>query len=231
MDTTRTYTAYKSVAETHDVTENYTVMEAQHQSKEETYQVRVPVTRTVEQQYQVSVPVWRDVAENYAVRVPETKQEERQYQVRVAVPRQVEQQYTVMVPHTETQTGARQVCRTVSVTTYRTVCRDAGHWESCVVTAYSGCCGTCDSCCGHQTVTQRRWVPNIVQQQIPCTTYRQEVSSVPYEYQVTVHRPEVRTRTVTVNDYKMETRSQTVNVTHYRTEKRTRNRKVCEYEV
>ena len=131
----------------------------------------------------------------------------------------------------------RQVCRNVPVTSYRTVCRDMGHWEDCVVTAHSGCyghhkgCGTCNACCAHQTVVQRRWVPNIVQEQVPVTTYRQEVSNEPYEYQVTVHRAEPRTRTVTVYDYQTETRTRTVNVVHYRTETRTRTRKVCDYEL
>ena len=85
-------------------------------------------------------------------------------------------------------------------------------------------------------MTKRVWVPNVVTEQVPYTVNKAVWEDVPYEYTVTVNRPETRTRTVpvtrmrteqrtrmvTVNRCRQEERSREVPVTTYKTEQRTR---------
>jgi len=76
-------------------------------------------------------------------------------------------------------------------------------------------CGGCGSGCGNgcgssaaggdgcgsaapatRTVCRRVWVPNVVTQEVPVTTYKNETSEEAYTYNVTLCRDEVRQRTV-----------------------------------
>jgi hypothetical protein len=143
----------------------------------------------------------------------------------------------------------------VAETSTRTVSRDRGHWETQQVevacggcgkgNSWGGCesscggCGGCGSGCGgrgsdgggcaafSRTVCRRLWVPNVVTEEVPVTTYRNCTEEVPYEYSVTVCRPEERTRTVNVCTFRSEERTKSVPVTRYRDESRTRTVRQC----
>ncbi len=180
----------------------------------------VPETRTRTCSYTVRKPVWKDVTE--------------QYQVCVPVVSEVEQKCTVMVPHQETRSGTRTVCRRVPVTTKKVVCVDEGCWQRQTVEVpcrpklkHRRGCG-CDSCCEPcevptRTVCRRVWVPNIVQKEVECTSYKMVAEQVPCEYTVTVCKPETRTRMVKVCSYKTELRTRTVPRCTYELEQKTRD--------
>jgi len=230
----RRYTVYKCVPEVHEETRHYTVM--------------VPHERTKDVEYTVCKPVWETVTKKYHVKVPVWSEEQYDYHVRVPVWRDVEKTYTVMVPHREKRTGTRTVCRVVPVTKTRTVRRDHGHWEErhyevpchgCSGCGYSGVCHSGGCYPGHgctaqcvpctRTVCKRVWVPNIVEEEVEYTCYKKVYDEQPYDYYVTVCRPEQRTRVHKVCDYKTETRTGTRKVCRYQTEVREKTHKVCRH--
>jgi hypothetical protein len=142
-----------------------------------------------------------------------------------------------MVPTTETRQGTRTVARCIPTTEQRTVRYDAGHWETQTVevpcySSYSSChCGHCRACCSPvtRTVCRRVWVPNVIVKQVDVTVYKQIVEQVPYEYHVTVCKPETRTGTVKVCSYNTEERTRTRRVCSYKPETRTQTYQVCRY--
>jgi len=193
---------------------------------------RVPETKTIETQCTVMVPETRTKTCNYTVCTPVWKE--------------VEQEYTVMVPHQETRQGTRKVCKMEQVTETRTVCKDKGHWEEQVVEvlcsytkhrscrARRGCCAsTCDtgcggsSCCNTTTCTKKVWVPNIVEEQIEVTCCKPVLVEEPYEYCVTVCKPETRTRTCKVREYVKEEKTREVQYTVCVPQQKTVTRQVC----
>jgi hypothetical protein len=200
-----TRTVYRCVPEQQEVQRSCTVMVAEVRTK------TVPVT--------YCKPVCRQVERQYAVQVPYMTQEERQY--------------TVMVPHVETRQGVRQVCTWVEEEVTKTVCRDHGHWEVKMVEVpcYSGsrfcrrriCCDPC--CVSVRTVCQRVWVPNVVEEEVTVTVCRPQMVEEPYEYQVTVCKPEVRTCMVNVCKTRTEMVTRMVKVVEY--EQVTTERQVC----
>ncbi len=126
------------------------------------------------------------------------REETRTRKVTKRVPREVmkTQKYTVCVPYTEEVTATLTVCQRVPVTTMRTVTKDMGSYQ-CVTreVAANPCggyakntgCGGCGSPCGRcapsgctRTVQRRVWVPNIVTEQVPCTTYTIQQVEQPY---------------------------------------------------
>ena len=227
-------TTYISVPVTQTVQRCYTTMVQEAHTRNESFQVAIPVQRVVDQTYQVQVPVYHDV--------------QRQYSVCVPVSATKTEQYTVMVPHFETRQGARTVTQCVAVQEFRTQCVDRGHWEDREVACSSGCastgCGGCGGCassgCGScapaatccATAHVRTWVPNVVQQQVPCTVMKPHCVQVPYTYQVQVCTPDVRTRTFQVCSYHQEVRTATERVCDYRCETRVNKVTVteCSYE-
>jgi hypothetical protein len=222
------YTVYRCVPETKTINVNYTEMVPEQRTRTETYCVQVPHTRTVSQQYQVQVPTYRDVQQNYTVCVPVWKDQA--------------QEYTVMVPYTETRQATRQEMRCTPVSETRTVTVDRGHWEQVACnTGCGGCgnacatncgfrgCGSCgngggSSCCA----TQQRWVANCVQEPIQVTVMKQECVNIPYDYQVTLCRPEKHTQTVKVCSYENQTRTATRRICEYRCETRAQDYQVTE---
>jgi hypothetical protein len=110
----------------------------------------------------------------------------------VNVPRyeNVEDVVTVPVPHVEQRNGVRTVCRMVQDFEMREVCRDEGHW---VDQPQKVVCGSaCGGCGKEHYVSCRVWVPNIVRHQVRVPVMRPEWVEVPYQYNVTVMRPEQR---------------------------------------
>ncbi len=59
----------------------------------------------------------------------------------------------------------------------------------------------------------RRWVPNIVKREVEYTCMQAQMEDVPYEYTVTLCRPETRTRTVQVCDMVREQKTKEVQYT------------------
>ncbi len=218
---TKTVTVNKCVPRQVEKTRSYTVMVPQQQTKTVNYVVCKPVYETKTREYVVEVPQWSEVEEKYTVRVPVWHDQERQY--------------TVMVPTTEKRQGTRRVARCIPTTEQRTVRCDEGHWETQMVEVpcYSPCnnCGHCRACCSPvtQTVCRRVWMPNVVEKQVDVTVYKQVVEDVPYEYCVTVCKPETRTETVKVCSYTDEERTCTRKVCTYKPETRTQTYQVCKY--
>ena len=202
------YIECKTVTETVD--QHYTEMVPYTETRKGTRCVVTPVTKNVEQQYTVMVPY------------TETRKGTRCVMNRVV--ENVQQNYTVNVPYQEQRTGTRTVVECVPVVQTRTVCEDQGHWEQRCVPVANGCqsCGVATNCCRprrhfacgcdacapcascapapvcNTVVTQNVWVPKIVQKEVQCTVNVQQCKQVPYNYTVTLCKPEVRTRTVQV---------------------------------
>ncbi len=196
-------TVMRCVPEQREVQRSCTVMVPERRTK------TVPVT-----QYR---PVHRQVEQQYAVRVPEWTQREVQY--------------TVMVSHVEARQGVRQVTQWVEEEVVKTVHRDHGHWEVQMVQVpcYSKrLCrrrACCDPCCGTRTVCQKVWVPNIVEEEVTVTVCRPQIVEEPYEYHVTVCKPEVRTKMVNVCNMRTEMRTRMCTVVEY--ERVVTHREVC----
>ena len=131
---------------------------------------------------------------------------------------QIAQSYNVCVPVTQTHTATRSVTKCVPVTTMKTVTKDMGSYQCQAVE------------CPHDrrlrmprnaSIYKKVWVPNLVCEQVPCTTYQRQTCEVPYTYTTTSYTTETRTRMVNVQQCRTETRSRMCNVTKYRCETRT----------
>lgn len=212
----RTIMVPQQVMETRTVT----VTECRPEQRQRTYQVRK------------RVPYQETRTEEYTVMVQKTEMRTVTQTVCRPVVKQVERSYTVMVPHQETRQGVRNIAQCVPVQSTRTVCVDEGAWQ---VRSYlvpcaparpvCGGCGGCGSCCQPQYVERqcRVWVPNIVRKEVPCTVMRYQTVQQPYEYNVTVCRPETRTQMVNVTEMVREQVTREVPVTVCVPEKRTRS--------
>ena len=205
-------TVEKEVCEPEMVTENRVVKctecAAETRQRTVTTYHQVPVTQTVQRQY--------------TVLVQETRTRECCHTVCKPVYRTVSQQYCVPTSHLETRQCTRQVCQTQQVKELRTVCEDQGHWEEracetpCASTC-SSCSSSCSSCapacnaCAPAAacttcapVTQKVWVPNVVQKQVEVTCCKQVLVPETYTYQVCIAGTETRTREVQVCEYQQE---------------------------
>lgn len=205
---------YKEVPEAVQRTRTITVLERQVRSHQETYTVRKPVVKNVEQSYTVCVPYTETRTGTRTVSKPVWKE--------------VEHKYTVSVPYSQKRTGMRTVSRCVPVTRARTVCVDRGHWE------VRAACPVCKPCSRRAAVPiavckTRVWVPNRVQKQEACTVETIQTVQVPYEYVVTLCRPEIRTRIDKVCTMVPTQESYPYEVHLTRTESRSRTMQICEY--
>lgn len=202
------------------------------------------------------VPETKAVREVYMAMVPEVHERVENYRVQKPVWREVEQQVVVQVPQVERRAGVRHVCRPVQTQEMRTIVRDQGQWEEvpcespCFSAGYiDGCgrvarrlrgcggCGGCGECaydagCGGAVVhTHRVWRPNLVTEQVPVTVWRYENTEEPFEYSVTVFKPEVQVRRVKVCDFVAEERQRTVKYTVCVPQRRERVRNITTYRV
>ena len=201
-------TVYERVCHPETYTVNSTVYETVYEKHPETCYRTVYETQYRDQQYTVCKQVCETSSrtETYTTQHPvyETKYRECSYTVQKPVWSTEERQCTRLVPHTVVETVNRQVCRTVvdrvtetvntercytvqkPVTTYSTVCKDVGHWETqtvhhpgpVVTQCVCDCCGCCHECqvqCPGYDTCCRVWKPQIVTEQVPCTTYHCEV--------------------------------------------------------
>lgn len=183
-----------------------------------------------------------EVEEEYEVSVPYTKEVETIITVNEPRVAQAEQTYTAMVARVEVRKGTKRVVKLVAEEKTVTISRDFGCWvtpEQPVATCgcEPSCSDPCDvhrSCgcdvhvacdCPPTPACDPIWVADVRTKDITVTDYRQIVEEIPFEYEVTVHQPEERTRTVNVVTYEPVERKTTMMVLAYRKEKRTR--KVC----
>lgn len=177
------------------------------------------------------VPESKEVTEEYTVWKQECRTRQEQYQVSVPEWKDVTTEYTVMVPGIEKCQGVRKVAKCISTIEKRTVCEHGGHWADRQVQIRSFVQG-CDACgrptCCPQTTTciQKVWVPEVVQKQVDVTVNRIVCEDQPYEYEVTVCKPEKRTCTQKVCTHKCETRTRDVQFTVCVPEKKTCTRTV-----
>jgi hypothetical protein len=197
-----------------------TVMEPQVRVKQVPVQVCKPVVRQVTREYHVCVPKWVEREVQYTENVP------------VWVDREVS--CTVMVQHQEMRQGVNRVCKMVAKPIVKQVQRDCGHWATQTYTVQCGSYVDCNGCCHPvmRTCCRRVWVPKIVVENVTCTVYEPSYVDVPYNYCVTVCKPEVRksivrecsyrqvVRTCKVREccYVQEMRQCTFNVTEYKPE-------------
>jgi hypothetical protein len=216
-------------------TETYVVCKPVMREVQKQYTVNVPYQETRQATRRVCKYV--AVQEPVTVNVAETRMRTETYTVCKPVVKQQTQTYTVNVPYTETREGTRKVCRWVPVNETRVVREDQGHFD-CVQVAVSSCgdCGggCAPTCCGHrglfrrrccaqpacpppccppQYVTQKVWVPNIVEKQVATTVMRAQWVDEPYKYLVNLCRAEQRTRTFDVVEQVPETLSRQVPYT------------------
>ncbi|MGE0608655.1 MAG: hypothetical protein AB7O62_16290 [Pirellulales bacterium] len=205
----RRYKVAKPVCETTEREEHYSVLKPVYetQMRDASYDRVRTVCETAEREerYQVSKPVW------------ETSEREERFTVRRAV----------------TETAEREVNRTVMepVTTYRPVQVDRGgyvcqqvcrpgatvnrlRWQSgkCIVdpatghTAYQrGGLYWVPFTAPSQIEVQKVWQPNIVEEQVPQTSYVARVETYKVPYQVQRYVDEEMVRTVPVRTCRMQT--------------------------
>ncbi|MEX2173768.1 MAG: hypothetical protein WD872_05355 [Pirellulaceae bacterium] len=157
--------------------------------KPEVRQRTIQVTRMVSETTMVSRP--------YTVMVPVQRVRTEHYTVCRLEYEEIADSETIAVPYTEMRQGVRTVCQPVLATEYMAVCRDAGY---CDTRSYTDC----DGC----VKTYQVWVPNVVEEQVPVQVMRPQMVEVPYEYPVTLCRPETRhfTRTAARPRYENRTR-------------------------
>jgi hypothetical protein len=127
------------------------------------------------------------------------------------------------VPSVEERTVTRMVASTQPVTTMVSRCVDrGGHYECRVVPCDDGGRkhrrhhkrGGCEEeCCPPPVKTVSVYVPNMVTEQVPCTTYRTVCTPVAEKVRVTVMKAVPRQETVPVTTYKCVPTVQNQNVT------------------
>jgi len=204
-------------------------------------------------------PVLENKEVSFTVNVPETITKTINYTVRKPVYSQREVEYTVNVPTTEVRTGLRAICRMAPVVKTRTITEDLGHWEIQSVeqqvakapepkadtklnakqdakveqkltaekedTSADPCCNP-DPCA---TVERKVWVPNVQTREVEYTCKQRVVENEEFTYNVTVYRPEIRTRLVTECSYVTEERTRDIQQTVCRPETRTKTIQVTRY--
>ena len=168
------------------------------------------------------VPETHQVTYEYTVPSYETRTREFVYSTFKPVLSTREREYTVMVPHSEKRQGTRHECQMVPVEMTRIVCEDHGGWQQTVQHSGCDCCGGCDRVCN-------TWVPKLERREVKYTVLRPQPRDVPYEYDVTICKPEKRTETVQVCNYVAEPQKRSVPYTVCVPVKKTGTREVTSY--
>lgn len=226
---------------------------------EQQYTEMVTVNKVRQEEYCVTRAVYRDVPQEYMVMRPVERVRQERFVVNKPVWREVQENYTVMIPEQQVRNGVRMSCKVVEDTVMRNEIQDQGRWEdrtALVPTCgpsygcgyggyggggYRGCgrwacgygCGDCYAECAPvdcvTTCTYRVWVPNCVTIQVPVKVCRIVPVEVPFQYQVTIFRPEARQRTLKVCDFVPEEQVRDVRYVECVPERQVRNVRVCDY--
>ena len=171
----------------------------------------------------------KEVPYEYCEWKQESKTRQETFQVMVPEWKDVTTEYIVMVPHVERHQGIRKVAKCVPSIEKRTVCEHSGRWEDRLVQVQTFVRG-CDAsgrpiCCPQiSTCQQKVWVPEVVQKEIEVTVHKLVCEDQPYEFDVTVCKPEKKTCTQRVCTHKCETKTRDVQYTVCVPEKKTGTR-------
>jgi hypothetical protein len=221
----RTITVNRCIPETQEVRETYTVL--------------TPEVRVRTQRYIVHKPVWREEDRTFTVNVPhqELRQGVRHVcrQVQVQELRDVtrDQGHWEDVLCNDSHGGGGYGCGD-GCGSYgrRRLFRGCGGCGGCGG-CDNGCGGGYDGGCGNAVAqhVHRVWRPNYVTEQVPVTVWRNQMTEEPYEYTVTVCRPETQTRRVKVVEYVPEERTRDVQYMVCVPQQRERVRNVTMYRM
>ena len=220
----RTISVNKCIPETREVRDVYTVL--------------MPEVRVRTQKYLVHKPVWREEERNITIQVPHQELREavrhvcRQVQVQELRDVTRDQGYWEDVLCDDSHGAAYGGGG----------CGSSGCGRGCRrwLRGCGGCGGGCgdvgagyDAGCGNAVAqhVHRVWRPNYVTEQVPVTVWRNQMSAEPYQYTVTVCRPEVRTQKVKVVEYVPEERTQDVRYIVCVPQQRERVRNVTSYRM
>jgi hypothetical protein len=104
--------------------------------------------------------------------------------------------FPILVEETEWREGLKTICDLVTEKVIRKVHRDEGHWETIKTRCPTGCG---EHGCGETACVERKvWVPRLVEHDVEMDCFRCEHRQVPYHYEITVIRPQMRTELVPV---------------------------------
>jgi hypothetical protein len=234
-------TKFRDEQRTRDITVLKNVPEVK--TREISKTTMIPEVRTRKIDYTECKAVTTQKQVNYTVKVPQTLTKTIRWMVKQPIRTEREETYTVNVPTFEQRTGTRQVCKFVPVTKTKTITEDQGHWETQVVpqtlTADKSSDGDSQPapCCGDKapaeqtacTALKRVWVPNMVTRDLEITCQEKTFEDQQYTYNVTVYKPETRTRKVFDLDFVLEERTRDVQVTKCLPETRTKTVNIVRY--
>jgi len=204
------------------IEENYVVQERRKGEIEQTYTVTVPYKEEVEEVFWENEPYTEMVSRPSATKTLKSRDVVKPYRVKIPYVEHVPQMYSINIPYESKAAKNRVIPQQIPVTKYQTVKRDTGRWVTDTVSVDTleignDRCG-CPTCCPKaRTITQTRWVPNVVTQSLPYTTFKTVKKRVTYE------APEIK--------YRREPRQRMLPVTKFRTEVRERVEKVYTYET
>ncbi|MBX3414821.1 MAG: hypothetical protein KF708_19200 [Pirellulales bacterium] len=221
----------------------------------ETRTVMVPEYRLEQRQKKIIVPHYIPrqvtVERPYTIYHPKCVTRTVQCMVRTPVYADVQENYTVCVPQLVTKTGTRKVCKVVTAQKTQKVVVDQGHWEDAPAAgcgAVVDCASPVDCCrprcrlfrrcstgcgtatCGTAGCGSRVWVSNPVEKEVAYTCQEKVWVDEPYTCQVTVMKPETRTRTVRRCTWKFEPRMKQVQQTILEAEHGTKTCTVTRYD-
>ena len=204
------------------IEEKYVVQERQKDEVEQTYTVTVPYKEEIEEVYWENEPYEEMVSRPSPTKTLKSRDVVKPYRVQIPYVEHVPQMYSINIPYEAKATKYRVIPHQIPVTKYQKVKRDMGRWVTDTVSVDTfeigqDRCG-CPTCCPQaRTIKQTRWVPNVVTQSLPYTTFKTVKKRIPYE------SPEIK--------YRREPRQRMIPVTKYRTEVRERVEKVYSYDT
>ena len=220
IDSQEEFLQYREVAD--EIEESITVQERRKDEVDQTYTVTVPYKEEIEEVYWENESYEETVSRPSTAKTLKSREVVKPYRVKIPYIEHVPQMYSINIPFEAKETKYRVIPQQIPVTKQQTVKRDMGRWVTKSVSldtfeVGSDRCG-CPTCCPKaRTIKQTSWIPNVVTQQLPYTTFKTVKKKVPYE--------------VPVIKYRREPRQRMIEVTKYRTEVRERIEKVYTYET
>ena len=202
--------------------ETIVVQERKKDEIDQTYTVTVPYKEEIEEVFWENESYEEMVSRPSITKTLQARDVVKPYRVKIPYVEHVPQMYSINIPYEAKATKYREIPHQIPVTKYQMVKRDMGRWVTDTVSVDTfeigqDRCG-CPTCCPQaRTIKQTRWVPNIVTQSLPYTTFKTVKKRIPYEM------PEIK--------YRREPRQRMIPVTKYRTEVRERVEKVYSYET
>ena len=204
------------------IEESIIVQKRERDTVEQTYTVTVPYKEEVEEVYWENETYEEMVSRPSITKALQSRDVVKPYQVKIPYIEHVPQMYAINIPFETKAKKYRVVPQQTPVTKQQTVKRDMGRWvtETVNLETYeigNDRCG-CSTCCPQtRTVRKTRWVPNIVSQNLPYTTFKTAAKKVPYEVPVIKYRREPRQRMIPITKYRTEVRERVEKEYFYET--------------